>query len=81
MSFLAGLPQDVVRKCAIITMVGRNQLHIENFKTILEYDENFIKVRTKDGILAVAGTNLKVLYFNCEEIKITGIIAEIRFGA
>lgn len=81
MSFLAGLPQDVVRKCPIITMVGRNQLHVENFKTILEYDENFIKIRTKDGILAVAGTNLKVLYFNCEEIKITGIIAEIRFGA
>lgn len=81
MSLLAGLPQDVVRKCAIITLIGKNQLHIENFKTILEYDEDFIKVRTKDGVLLVSGTNLKVLYFNCEEIKITGIITEIRFGA
>lgn len=81
MSILAGLPQDVIRKCAIVTLVGRNQLHIENFKTILEYDEDYIKMRTKDGILHVSGRNLRVLYFNSEEIKITGIITEIQFGA
>jgi sporulation protein YqfC len=80
MSAFAELPQDVVRKSVIVTLVGKNQLRIENFKTILEYDEDKAKIRTRDGIVYVTGSNLKVNYFNCEEIKITGIIQEIKFG-
>lgn len=80
MSDFAGLPQDVIRKCAIITLTGRNNIRIENFKTILEYDETIVKVRAKDCIVSVFGSNLRVKYFNCEEIKITGIINEVKFG-
>lgn len=80
MSILTSLPQDVIRKCAIVTLMGKNQLYIENFRTILEYDDELIKVRTFDGVVFATGTNLKVQYYNSEEIKITGKISEIRFG-
>lgn len=75
------LPQDVIRGVAIITLMGRNSLHIENFKSIIEYDENIIKMRAKDSIITVTGERLKVKSFNCEEINITGIINEVKFGA
>lgn len=80
MSILTSLPQDVIRKCAIVTLMGKTQLYIENFKTILEYDNEIVKIRTFDGVVVALGTNLKIQYYNSEEIKITGIISEIRFG-
>ena len=80
MSILSSLPQDIIRKCAIVTLMGKTQLYIENFKSILEYDDEAVKIRTYDGTVLATGTNLKVQYYNSEEIKITGSISEIRFG-
>lgn len=80
MSAFTELPQDVVKKCAIITLTGKNNLRVENFKSILEYDETIIKIRAKDTMISVSGSNLKVKYFNAEEIMVTGIINEVKLG-
>ncbi len=72
------LPDDVVHQSSIISIIG-NTIVIENFKSIMEYKNDFIKIKAKDKIISICGERLCVLYYNREEIKVTGVINNIVF--
>ncbi len=72
------LPEDVVKKSSIISILG-NTILIENFKSIMEYKNDFIKIKAKDKIISLYGSRLTVIYYNREEIKVTGVINNIIF--
>lgn len=44
------LSQDAVLGMPVITIIGCREVHIENFRTILEYSDTFVKMRTKKGV-------------------------------
>ena len=60
-----------------ISIVGFNEMIIENFKGILEYEEFFIKVNTHIGIISINGFNLNLENITNDDIKITGQIENI----
>lgn len=66
------LPEDVVSGFAIVHCVGNKSIIIENFKAIMEFNDNFVKIKAKKLIVLVQGKNLSVDYYNSEEIKVTG---------
>lgn len=72
-----GLPQDVSCGIVIVTVTGRRSLVLENYKGIVSYEDDCIRIRTKDCIVAVSGTRLKVDYYTNEEMKIVGQICQI----
>jgi len=74
-----GLPSDILAGAPIITSVGRSELVVENYKSIIEYNGNVIKVQTKLCRIIVEGVNLNIIYFNNDEMKITGIIHSISY--
>ena len=73
------LPQDVALGSSLITITGKNEIFIENYKGILDYDSNYIKLNTKKGVIELLGRNLFIKYLTNEEMKITGKISEIKF--
>lgn len=72
------LPEDVVKRSSIISIMG-NSIIIENFKSIMDYKSEFIKIKAKDKIIAIYGNRLNIEYYNREEIKVTGTINSIFF--
>ncbi len=73
------LPSDMLAGAPIITALGRNEVCIENYKGILEYNDRLIKVLTKIGRVHIEGKNLGISYFQNDEMKITGIINTINY--
>lgn len=78
MSFL-GLPKEVISKTPKITITGFDELFIENFKGILEYEDFFARIKTEIGIITINGFNLKLNQMTEEDILVTGKIESIDF--
>jgi sporulation protein YqfC len=62
-----------------VTASGRNSLSIENYKSILEYDNNVIRIMTPESIIAVIGCGLSICAVTDCDIYICGKITEIRW--
>ncbi len=73
------LPKDFVLKDALVTITGRRELLIENYKGILIYEDSFIKIQAKNCRIVITGTHLTIDYYTNEEMKITGFFQQIQY--
>lgn len=71
------LPQEVCSDVPKITIVGFDELIIENFKGILEYEEFFVRVNTHIGIININGYQLGLENMTNDDIKVTGKIESL----
>ena len=65
------LPQEVCSNTPKISITGFNEMIIENFKGILEYEEFFVRINTYIGIISVNGFNLNLENMTNDDIKVT----------
>lgn len=75
------LPKDLMYRASIVTITGRREVLIENYKGILEYTEEYIKIQTKNAKLTVYGKRLNIEYYTNEDMKVVGFIKSIEFEA
>ena len=75
------LPVDIMYGAVIVTAMGRNQVLVENYKGIIEYTQEKIRLQTKTCQVTIQGTRLVVEYYTNEEMKITGCIQGILYGS
>lgn len=68
------IPKEIYTNEPKITIVGFNEMLIENYKGILEYEEYYVKVNTHIGIVNINGFNLKLEQMTGDDIKIIGDI-------
>lgn len=73
------LPKDIVYGAVIITATGRNQVLVENYKGIIEYTREKIRLQTKNCQVIIEGKRLIIEYYTNEEMKITGLIQGILY--
>ncbi len=73
------LPKDLMLGAAILTVTGRREVLIENYKGILIYEDSFIKIQTKNCRILISGIHLSIDYYTNEEMKITGLIDSIQY--
>lgn len=71
------IPQEVCSNTPKITITGFDELIIENFKGILEYEEFFVRINTHIGIINVNGYQLGLENMTNDDIKVTGKIESI----
>ena len=74
MSRILELPQEVYSNIPKITITGFDELIIENFKGILEYEDYYIRINTSLGIINVNGYELRLENMTNDDIKVTGKI-------
>ena len=72
--------ENMICSSGYMEIVGNNVMFIDNYKRIAEYTEDIIKVVCKNKIITVRGCNLKIDYYNCNEMKLSGDINEIIFS-
>ena len=63
----------------IITIVSNTFLSIENYVNIVEFDNNLIRIKTKEKIVKITGDKLVLKYINEWEIGIKGIIYSLEY--
>ena len=76
---LLEIPREVASSDMKITIIGFNEILIENYKNILEYQDILIKINTFEGTITIYGFNLKLEEMTDEDIKVIGKIDTIEF--
>lgn len=76
---LLEMPREVVSTDVKITILGFNEILIENYKNILEYGEVFVKINIFDGTINIHGFDLKLEQMTDDDIRVTGRIDSIDF--
>ena len=69
----AEIPKDVLPGLSVLTVTGNVELTLENYRGILEYTGELVRMQVKGGQLKVTGD-----YTN-DEMKMTGWIRDIEY--
>ena len=73
------VPDEIALNVHKITILKFEQMLIENYKGILEYQDFFIRVKTNIGIINVNGFNLSLEEMTTDDIIVKGKIESIDF--
>ena len=76
----ANLPKDVVLGVAIMTLTGHYEVNIENYRGILEYTEQLIRINVRSGQIRITGKSLEINYYTTTDMKITGKVEKIEYS-
>ena len=68
------IPQEIYSNVPKITITGFNEMIIENFKGILEYEDYYLRINTSLGLINVNGYELRLENMTNDDIKVTGKI-------
>ena len=71
------IPREVASSDVKITLNGFDEILIENYKNILEYQDILIKVNTFQGTITIYGFGLKLENLTDEDIIVKGKIDTI----
>ena len=71
------LPKDIIVNVPRITIVGFEDLLIENYKGILEYELDKIRINTNGGLIILYGEKLCIIELSKESILIKGKINSV----
>ncbi len=71
---MLNLPKEIYSNTPKISILGFDEMVIENYKGILEYEEFFVRISTYIGIVNINGYNLKLENMTDDDIKVTGKI-------
>ena len=74
------IPQDISDGLPIVTVTGKNEIYVENYKGIIEYGKCCIKIQTKVCRVTFTGKNLEIVYYTNVDMKITGDIESIGYS-
>lgn len=73
------IPEDIIAKAPVILGYGNHRLCIENYRSIIEYTEELIKVQTKQQKIYIKGSKLVIAYFREDEMCVLGNIDSIEY--
>ena len=73
------LPKEILLNLPLISLIGQEEVTIENYKGILEYSEESLRMGTSAGILLLEGQGLCLKQLSAECMVVTGRIEGLRF--
>lgn len=76
---LLEIPKEISSEKPKLTLMGFEELLIENYKTILEYQDFYVRLSTHIGIININGFELNLNEMTNDDILITGKIESIDF--
>ncbi|MCL1924014.1 MAG: sporulation protein YqfC [Defluviitaleaceae bacterium] len=68
------LPRELVLDLPVIKMISNESVTVQNYKQILEYTENFLRLKVKNGVAIIEGESLVITKIDKEQIEIKGVI-------
>ncbi len=71
------IPEEIYTNTPKLTIIGFEEIILENYKGILEYEELFASISTHIGIVNIKGYNLNLEKMTNDDIKITGKLESV----
>ena len=71
--------REVISNVPKITITGFDEILIENFKGIIEYEDFFARISTAIGNININGFNLKLNQMTDDDLLVSGKIENIDF--
>lgn len=71
------LPKEVSEELPKIVIIGFSEICVENYQGVLEYENCYIKLKTKLGNINISGSKLNIEKITNENLKIKGKINSI----
>jgi sporulation protein YqfC len=79
LSNMLELPKEIVLDLPVITITGNDEITIENYKGIVEYTVECVRLKTKIGVIKIEGKKISLKQMTSECICITGIILKLEY--
>lgn len=76
---LLEISNDLVFEHPKITLIGRDELYLENHKGIIQYGPHLIKISISRGFLEIEGERLEIKALMPDELHIRGYIYMLRY--
>ena len=73
------LTEDILLRVPIVTGYGNQRFCIENYRNIIEYTTNQIRIQTKTGKIHILGRNLVIAYFRDDAMCVMGEVLSIEY--
>lgn len=73
------LPKELLLNIPKIILLGNKSVVIENYKGILLFEDDTIKINTNSGIVGISGRKLKITEINADDLLVEGKIKAIEF--
>ena len=71
------LPRELAMKESVVSVSGKHQAVVCNYRSVLRYEKEEIILLTFQGKLRIQGKRLKIPMYTPEEMYIEGVITEI----
>ncbi len=62
-----------------LTLYGTTLVEIDNFKALLDFSSDAVRVNTTDGIVRIDGISLRLAFMTDESISVKGNIRNLSF--
>lgn len=77
--YMLDILKDLQVNQPTLTIIGNTFVSIENYLSIIEYENDLIKVKTKDKTIKILGNKLLLKYITDGEIGIKGVIYSVEY--
>ena len=74
---LLEMPKEVYSNVPKVIIIGFDEIIVENFKGILEYEDFYVRINTHIGIININGYGLNLENMTNDDIKVKGKIESI----
>ena len=75
------LPRELILNVPKITVTGKDKILIENYKSIISYENDVVKLNTSVGTLSLFGVNLMIKEITTEDIIVIGKVDKVEFNS
>ena len=73
------LPKDIMLNLPRISMIGNNQMLVENHRGVIEYTPQRIRLNSTIGVIRVEGQDMDLKNIAADDVMITGVIKHVEF--
>lgn len=73
------IPKDLIMDIPKVTLIGRNELYLENHRGIIEYSLTRARINLSRGFIEIEGENLEIKALLPEELSLYGDIKSIKY--
>ena len=74
------MPKEVLLNTPFININGDREFVVENYKGIIEYEAEVVRVNTSIGIISIVGARLEIKSITDDELLVSGKISNISFN-
>jgi len=78
-SKLLEIPDEVATDRPKITTMGRKEVYVENYKGIIEFTNEIVRINSNHGVITITGQNMRIKEITCDDIIIVGDIGNIDY--